>query len=62
MDEATAERKVELLLKGFPSQLQRPWFRADTFWSVLRLRGVESNSPTGYAEGFYVRKVVLPCT
>ncbi len=62
LDEATAERKVELLLKGFPSQLQRPWFRADTFWSVLRLRGVESNSPTGYAEGFYVRKVVLPCT
>jgi LmbE family N-acetylglucosaminyl deacetylase len=60
LDEATAARKVELLLKGFPSQLDRQWFRADTFWSVLRLRGLESNSPTGYAEGFYVRKVVLP--
>jgi hypothetical protein len=60
LDEATAARKVELLLKGFPSQLHRQWFRADTFWSVLRLRGLESNSPTGYAEGFYVRKVVLP--
>jgi LmbE family N-acetylglucosaminyl deacetylase len=60
LDEATAARKVELLLKGFPSQLHRRWFRADTFWSVLRLRGLESNSPTGYAEGFYVRKVVLP--
>jgi hypothetical protein len=43
-----------------PSQRHRPWFRADTFWSVMRLRGIESNSPTGYAEGFYVRKVVLP--
>jgi LmbE family N-acetylglucosaminyl deacetylase len=60
LDEATAARKVELLVKSFPSQLQRPWFRADTFWSLLRLRGIESNSPTGYAEGFYVRKVVLP--
>ena len=60
LDEATAARKVELLLSGFPSQLHRQWFRADTFWSVLRLRGVESNSPTGYAEGFHVRKVVLP--
>jgi LmbE family N-acetylglucosaminyl deacetylase len=60
LDEATAARKVELLLKSFPSQLGRQWFRADTFWSVLRLRGLESNSPTGWAEGFYVRKVVLP--
>jgi LmbE family N-acetylglucosaminyl deacetylase len=60
LDEATAERKVELLLKGFPSQLHRRWFRADTFWSLLRLRGLESNSPSGFAEGFEVRKVVLP--
>ena len=60
LDEATAARKVELLLADFPSQLHRPWFRADTFWSVMRLRGLESNSPTGYAEGFDVRKVVLP--
>jgi LmbE family N-acetylglucosaminyl deacetylase len=60
LDEATAARKVDLLVEGFPSQLHRQWFRADTFLSVLRLRGIESNSPTGYAEGFYVRKVVLP--
>ncbi len=60
LDEATAARKVELLLADFPSQLHRQWFRADTFWSVMRLRGLESNSPTGYAEGFDVRKVVLP--
>jgi LmbE family N-acetylglucosaminyl deacetylase len=60
LDEGTAARKVALLQAKFPSQRQRPWFRADTFWSVMRLRGIESNSPTGYAEGFYVRKVVLP--
>jgi hypothetical protein len=60
LDEGTAARKVALLQAKFPSQRQRPWFRADTFWSVMRLRGIESNSPTGYAEGFYLRKVVLP--
>ena len=61
LDEATAARKVELLLKCFPSQQQRRWFTADTFWSLLRLRGLESNSSTRYAEGFHVRKLVLAC-
>jgi LmbE family N-acetylglucosaminyl deacetylase len=61
LDEDTSARKIELLLKGFPSQHHRQWFTAETFWSVLRLRGLESNSLTKYAEGFYVRKVVLPC-
>jgi LmbE family N-acetylglucosaminyl deacetylase len=53
------ERKVELLLEGFPSQRERRWFTADTFWATLRLRGVESASPTRFAEGFHCRKAVL---
>ena len=53
------ERKIELLLDGFPSQRQRGWFTPDTFWSLLRLRGVESASPTRFAEGFHCRKAVL---
>jgi LmbE family N-acetylglucosaminyl deacetylase len=56
---ATCERKIELLLEGFPSQRTRGWFTPDTFWSLLRLRGVESASPTRFAEGFHCRKVVL---
>jgi LmbE family N-acetylglucosaminyl deacetylase len=56
---ATCERKIELLLQGFPSQRQRGWFTPDTFWSLLRLRGVESASPTRFAEGFHCRKAVL---
>jgi hypothetical protein len=27
--------------------------------ALMRLRGVESNSPSGYAEAFYCRKAVL---
>jgi LmbE family N-acetylglucosaminyl deacetylase len=53
------ERKVELLRKCFPSQSGRAWFSDDTFWALLRLRGVESNAPTRYAEAFQARKLVL---
>jgi LmbE family N-acetylglucosaminyl deacetylase len=53
------ERKVELLRKGFPSQAGRYWFTDDTFWAQLRLRGLESRSPSRYAEAFHARKLVL---
>jgi LmbE family N-acetylglucosaminyl deacetylase len=56
---AVCERKVELLLDGFPSQHDRRWFTADTFWAMLRLRGVESNAPSGFAEAFHCRKVTM---
>jgi LmbE family N-acetylglucosaminyl deacetylase len=53
------ERKVELLRKCFPSQAGRAWFADDTFSALLRLRGVESNAPSRYAEAFHARKLVL---
>jgi LmbE family N-acetylglucosaminyl deacetylase len=57
--EAVARRKIELILKHFPSQASRTWFRADTFQAVMRLRGVECNAPEGFAEAFHCRKVVF---
>jgi LmbE family N-acetylglucosaminyl deacetylase len=59
LERAAAERKVELLLEQFPSQAHRAWFTADTFWSLLRLRGLECNAPSGFAEGFHLRKTVV---
>jgi LmbE family N-acetylglucosaminyl deacetylase len=59
LGETTAERKVGLLLEHFPSQRSRPWFDADTFRGLMRLRGVESNAPERFAEGFYCRKAVF---
>jgi LmbE family N-acetylglucosaminyl deacetylase len=56
---ATCERKVELLLEQFPSQRDRRWYTPDTFWALLRLRGVESNAPSGFAEAFHCRKATL---
>ncbi|MBI3895525.1 MAG: PIG-L family deacetylase [Acidobacteria bacterium] len=53
------ERKVESILSVFQSQQGRQWFQKETFFSLMRLRGMECNSPSGYAEAFYCRKLVL---
>ncbi len=56
---ALAQRKVDALIKYFASQRQRGWFTPDTFLALLRLRGINCNSPSGLAEGFYCRKAVI---
>ncbi|HXX25003.1 MAG TPA: PIG-L deacetylase family protein [Terriglobia bacterium] len=53
------EQKVDHLLQAFKSQCAKPWFDRQTFLGLMRIRGMESNSPTGYAEAFHARKVVL---
>jgi len=53
------QRKIDVLMKVFPSQLPKQWFTADTFRGLLRLRGIECNAPSGFAEAFYCRKWVL---
>ncbi len=50
-------RKIDLLTVGFPSQAAKKWFNEATFDALLRLRGVESNSQSGYSEGYYCRKL-----
>ena len=57
--EEVCERKVNYILDVFQSQAERHWFRRETFLSLMRLRGMECASPSGYAEGFYCRKAVL---
>ncbi len=58
--EATlAHEKCRLLAKHFASQAGRHWFDEQLFMGLLRLRGVECRSPSGFAEGFDARKWVL---
>ena len=57
--ETLVERKVRALMDGFPSQHDRPWFNDQTFRALMRLRGIESKAPEGYAEAFHCRKLVL---
>ena len=52
----TLERKIGLLARHFASQAGKPWFTADLFRAVARIRGMESAAPEGFAEGFYCRK------
>ena len=59
LDESTHQRKIDYILEHFQSQGDRSWFSREVFAAILRLRGMEANSPTGSAEGFYVRKAVL---
>jgi LmbE family N-acetylglucosaminyl deacetylase len=58
-DETISLKKTGIIMKYFKSQNDKAWFTRDTFLSLLRLRGVESNAPDKYAEGFYCRKIIL---
>jgi LmbE family N-acetylglucosaminyl deacetylase len=54
-----SEEKIDHLFTAFESQRTKKWFDRETFRGLMRLRGMESNSPSGYAEAFYCRKLVL---
>lgn len=53
------QQKVEKLFAAFRSQRSKRWFDRELFLALMRIRGMESNSPSGYAEGFHASKVVL---
>jgi LmbE family N-acetylglucosaminyl deacetylase len=59
LSEATCRQKVETIVECFPSQRDKPWFSRDTFWALLRLRGLECRSPSNFAEGLYCRKAAF---
>jgi LmbE family N-acetylglucosaminyl deacetylase len=52
-------KKVSSLMDAFQSQHSKRWFEESTFMALMRLRGMECNAPSGYAEAFYCRKVVF---
>jgi LmbE family N-acetylglucosaminyl deacetylase len=53
------KQKVDYLFEAFKSQSAKRWFDRETFLGLMRIRGMESNSPSGYAEAFHARKVIL---
>jgi LmbE family N-acetylglucosaminyl deacetylase len=53
------EQKISHLMDAFQSQHVKRWFDRSTFLSLMRLRGMECNAPSGYAEAFYCHKLVL---
>lgn len=59
VDDESRRRKIELLMDVFSSQRSKRWFSPETFNGLMRIRGVEAASPSGYAEAFHARKMVL---
>jgi hypothetical protein len=53
------EQKVRYIMEVFESQRSKRWFHPQTFLGLMRLLGMECNAPSGYAEAFYARKLVL---
>jgi LmbE family N-acetylglucosaminyl deacetylase len=58
-DRKIAALKVKYLMSCFKSQRSKRWFTEDTFQGLMRIRGLEANSPGRFAEGYYARKAIL---
>ncbi len=59
LDEAVCKQKIATILAHFGTQANKHWFSEETFLAILRLRGIESRAPAGYAEAFYGRKIIF---
>jgi LmbE family N-acetylglucosaminyl deacetylase len=59
IDDEIRQRKIDHLMTYFGTQAPKHWFKEELFAGLLRLRGMECNSPTAHAEAFYSRKAVL---
>jgi LmbE family N-acetylglucosaminyl deacetylase len=59
LDRGTCKSKIGIIMRSFHSQTDKRWFTEDIFLSILRIRGMECNSPHDFAEGFYCRKASL---
>ena len=56
LNDAQAGRKVDILLDCFESQRGKHWFDRETFFSLMRIRGMECAHQGKFAEAFHVRK------
>lgn len=59
LSKSSHQRKLKYLGEVFKTQRVKPWFTAETFQAILRLRGIECNAPEGFAEAFYCRKLTF---
>lgn len=59
LDDFICQTKIKYIFDSFQSQKEKQWFTEETFLSILRLRGIESNAPSKYAEAFYCRKAIF---
>lgn len=58
LGEAQYRRKVELIRECYPTQWGKNWFSEETFMGLMRLRGMECQAASRYAEAFHCRKML----
>ncbi|MFO1419225.1 MAG: PIG-L family deacetylase [Methylotetracoccus sp.] len=58
-DDQRTQLKIDYLHQCFASEANKQWFTPETFLGLMRLRGIECASTTGFAEAFYCRKAVM---
>jgi LmbE family N-acetylglucosaminyl deacetylase len=59
LEQHHVDAKVDAIWDAYESQRDKHWFTKETFLATLRLRGIECKAPSGYAEAFHCRKLVL---
>lgn len=59
ISQENADRKINILMKNYNSQLEKFWFTRDLLKAQLVLRGVHARAEDGLAEAFYCRKMKI---
>lgn len=59
LEDGVVATKLDYIFRAFKSQHAKQWFSRDLFSGLMRLRGMEANSPSRFAEAFYSRKLSL---
>jgi len=59
LDGPICRRKIRHLMETFKTQHSKRWFTEDLFAALLRIRGMECNAQSTFAEAFYCRKLAL---
>jgi LmbE family N-acetylglucosaminyl deacetylase len=62
ISEELAREKARLINETFTSQQAKHWFEEELFLGLMRIRGMEAPSTSGYAEAFVSRKLSLLIT
>lgn len=59
ISEELAKKKVDCLQRCFMSQHEKSWFKPENFKALMRIRSVECNAESGFAEAYYSRKLKI---
>ena len=55
------DAKLGVLAGHFDTQRGKHWYDVELSAGLMRIRGMECRSPSGYAEAFVARRLELAC-